>query len=113
MKEPYVESICNHGGGDTTHIAYWLLDCLDRRPIFHEGQLTFYLAYHSQDRSHFASTQRSDELAQAVVESCKRETSLNGLGFGEIRFAIETASRPNHCAYVMEKGKSCQSAALF
>jgi hypothetical protein len=105
MKEPYVESICNHGGGDTTHIAYWLLDCLDRRPIFHEGQLTFYLAYHSQDRSHFASTQRSDELAQAVVESCKRETSLNGLGFGEIRFAIETASRPNHISLRLCDGK--------
>ena len=105
MKEPYVESVCNHGGGDTTHIADWLLDCLDRRPILHGGQLTFYLIYHSKDRSYFASSQRSDELAQAVIESYKRETSLNGLGFGEIRFAIEPAIKPNHISLRLCDGK--------
>jgi hypothetical protein len=91
MREPFVESVCEHNGGNLSLIADWILDCLDRTPPMPGQHLSICLTYNSEDRGCFASSHRTEELTQAILRSYQREMSLGAEDYGEMRFGVAPA----------------------
>lgn len=97
MREPFVESTCEHHEGDTMRVAAWLFDCLDRRLPPAGAHLTLYLCYHQDDRRYFASwSQLNDELTAMLMKVYEQELEFDGSGFGDLRFDISSASASDH-----------------